>query len=256
MPHTTHISHTPQPKTRAEALVRHRRVSIVAALFITLMVLGGLVIAEGMNAQSADAAPNPYRGKIATHLVTIAADGTYDVETVQVIDMALESDYPFGGEIHDGFRLPDTEALLPPYLRAEYSDPSIVIAGQPAEVAVEKEIHAVDISALGKLPKGKTEGTVDYRVTGAAVPAGKHVDVYFRPLVSGDLIVRSESPILAAHCEDWPPQGEPCGGQEGDVWTFSKNELRASDRTDVEAVRITVDADPDDLVEPVIDTEF
>lgn len=155
MPRTTHKSHTPQPKTRAEALVRHRRASIVAALFITLMVLGGLVIAEGMNAQSADAAPNPYRGKIATHLVTIAADGTYDVETVQVIDMALESGYPFGGEIHDGFRLPDTDALLPPYLRAEYSDRSIVIAGQPAEVAVEKEIHAVDISALANCRRGR-----------------------------------------------------------------------------------------------------
>lgn len=232
------------------------RTSIIAALLITLSVLGGLMIAEGMSAESADAAPNPFRGKTATHLVTIAADGSYEVETVQVIDMALESGYPFGGEIHDGFRLPDTDALLPPYLRAEYSDPSIVIAGEPAEVTVEKEIHAVDISAIGELPEGKTEGTVDYRVTGAAVPAGKHVDVYFRPLVSGDLIVRSEAPVLDAHCEDWPPQGEHCGGRDGDVWTFSADELRASDRSEVEAVRITVDADPDNLVEPVIDTEF
>ena len=71
------------------------------------------------------------------------------------MQLALAADFSFGGRVHDGFRLPETQSVLPPYLRAH-------------------------------------EGTVDYRVTGAAVPAeGAKTDsggvaVYLRPLTPGD----------------------------------------------------------------------
>lgn len=140
----------------------------------------------------------------AAGLLALAADGTYEVSTTETIDLALEAFWWFGDTIHDGFRLPDTEALLPPYLRADYSQPQGSIDGSPAEANIEHEIHAVDIGfETKKLEPGVHHGVLDYQVSGAAVPAETVADsgaedgddgdvtVYFRTLMPGDLDIDS-----------------------------------------------------------------
>lgn len=212
---------------------------------------------------SAVAAPNPLRDSSATHLIRIAADGSYTVKSTTTIDLALETTWGFGGEIHDGFRLPDTESLLPSYLRAEYSQPRGNIDGSTVEATIEEEIHAVDIGFETKtLEPGTHQGVVDYRVTGAAVPAessrdgsgDSHVTVYFRPLERGDLVIESAAPVSAVSCEELAPIGQPCGTKGADRWTVPAEDLEDADRRSIDAVNITIDADPDELDEPVIDS--
>ena len=119
---------------------RRRAFSAMAALAFTV------IIVTAVGAPSwVDAAPNPLRSKSAAHTVSIAADGSYSVRMDTELELALDTGWSFGGDIHDGFRLPDTESLLPPYLRAHYSNPEGTIDSAPAEATVETEQHSVDI---------------------------------------------------------------------------------------------------------------
>lgn len=220
--------------------------------------LSATVLATFMGAVTADgvlAAPNPYMGDAATHTITIDSDGSYQVHIDQTMELARDYDFTFRGMVHDGFRLPDTESVLPPYLRAQYSDPAMTMDGKPAEVDVDHMIHAVSISAEDEFTEGEHEGTVDYQVTGAAVGSAQAktnaggVVVYFRPLVSGDVVVKSGEPISAVECEDWPPKGEPCGTKSGDEWLIGRGELAETD-----AVRISLDTEEAGLIEPTIDS--
>lgn len=222
-----------------------------AAFAVTVLAFGlGTVAADGVSA-----APNPYMGQEATHTITIDSDGSYQVHIDQTMELARDYDFTFGGTVHDGFRLPDSESVLPPYLRAQYSDPEMTMDGEPAEVNVEHMIHAVDISAEDEFTEGKHKGTVDYLVTGAAVGSAQAktnaggVAVYFRPLVPGDVVVKSGEPIVAVECEDWPPEGEPCGQKSGDEWLIGHDEL-----TETDAVRIILDTDDAGIIEPMIDS--
>lgn len=223
---------------------------------VALTILSGALVAGSVTATDVDAAPNPYMGKEATHTVTISDDGSYRVHIAQTMQLALDADFSFGGTIHDGFRLPETQSVLPPYLRAHYSNPKITMDGEPAKVKVEQTFHAVDIAARGSFTEGEHEGTVDYRVTGAAVPAADvktdsgGVAVYLRPLLPGDVILKSAEPITAVECEEWPAHGQHCGHRAGDDWLIAKDEL--DDNT---IVRITLDADDAELIEPDIDAE-
>jgi hypothetical protein len=243
-----------------------------AALVLTI-----LIAIIGIVPVGADAAPNPLRRKTTMHTVSIAADGSYSVRMDTMIDLAQETKWGFGDEIHDGFRLPESEALLPPYLRAEYSSPKGHIDKAPAEATLEKELHSVDIGfATGNLEPGTHWGVLDYRVTGAAVPAesggavpaeaagaapaetedrdeGAGAVVYFRPLDRGDLIIESDAPITAVDCEALAPHGETCGKKSGEKWTVPAEDLEDERHEPIDAVRISIDTDLDDLVDPVID---
>ncbi|AOP54410.1 hypothetical protein [Brevibacterium aurantiacum] len=218
-----------------------------------LVVVAATIVAGTVPVDDVSAAPNPYMGEDATHTITIDSDGSYQVHIDQTMELARNYKFTFGGMVHDGFRLPDTESVLPPYLRAQYSDPTITMDGQAAEVDVEHEVHAVDISAEDTFTKGEHEGTVDYRVTGAAVGSVQAktggVAVYFRSLVPGDVVVKSAESIVAVECEDWPPEGEPCGRKSGDDWLIGPDELAETD-----AVRIILDTDEAGLSEPRIDS--
>ena len=267
---------------RAHRTGVRRAVTSVLALAGSVLLIGGIVpgritvggLAHGHQTAatgdsgrpapgSAMAAPNPLRDSAASHVIRIAADGTYTVKMTTKIDLALRTTWGFGGEIHDGFRLPDTESLLPPYLRAEYSQPRGSIDGTTVEATAEEEIHAVDIGFTTKtLEPGIHHGIVAYRVTGAAVPAesagessgDSRATVYFRPLDRGDLVIESAAPVVAVSCEELAPAGEPCGTKIGGRWTVPAEDLEDADWRSIDAVRITIDADPDDLAEPVIDS--
>lgn len=241
-----------------------RRATCATALTtpLTAAVLASVLLVGTVSADDVSAAPNPYMGESAAHTVTIASDGSYRVHIDQTMELARDFQFTFGGIVHDGFRLPDTEAELPPYLRAQYSDPAITMDGQAAEVEIEREVHAVEIAAKDEFSEGEHTGTVDYRVTGAAVspeyavgPELADIDedrmtVYLRPIVSGDVIVKAGDPILGVSCEGWLPGGEPCGSRSGKVWTIGEDE-----QGDPSVIRITLDADEAEIIEPKIDTK-
>jgi hypothetical protein len=245
-----------------------RMVSTLPALILSAAAV--VMIVVGLLPRGADAAPNPMRSKKATHTVSIAADGSYTVRMDTQFDLALPTSWTFGGEIYDGFRLPDTESPLPPHLRAEYSQPQGSIDSAPGEAGVDKHLHSVDIGfSTGELDPGLHRGVLDYAVSGAAVPAqtGREengpeaedeggesgVVVYFRPLDRGEVIIESEAPITGVDCEELAPHGQPCGERAGERWTVDGEDL-LRDGQSIDAVRITLDADPEELADPVIDS--
>ena len=235
---------------------RRRASSITAALAVTATMTAVIAAPGGV-----DAAPNPLRDKAAVHTVSIAADGSYSVRMDTKLDLALETTWGFGGDIHDGFRLPVTEALLPPYLRVHYSNPQGTIDSDPAEATIETEVHSVDIGfSTDRLTAGSHRGVLDYEVAGAAVPASDvngdqddGVVVYVRPLDRGDLVIESAAPITAVDCEVFAPHGKSCGEKRGDGWAVSSEEL-LRDSAVIDAVRITIDADPKGMPAPGIDS--
>lgn len=239
---------------------------VKATVAVSASVLTGSIIVVGMMPGSADAAPNPLRGSETTHTMTIAADGSYTVRMDTTIDLALKTSLGFGDEIHDGFRLPDTDALLPPYLRATYSHPRGSIDSTPAEARLTKELHSVDIEfSTDDLDPGRHRGILDYRVSGAAIPAADLTEstessddggvvVYFRPLERGKLVIESDAPITGVDCEALAPRSEPCGERTQDAWNVSAEELERARPHSIDAVRITLDADPDGVDDPVIDS--
>ncbi|WP_166972933.1 hypothetical protein [Brevibacterium atlanticum] len=236
---------------------------------VSALVLTAAIAVVAMMPGRAGAAPNPLRGSETTHTIRIAADGTYTVRMDTTIDLALETSWGFGDEIHDGFRLPDTDALLPPYLRATYSHPRGSIDLTPVEATREKELHSVDIGFVtDDLDPGRHRGTLDYRVSGAAIPAAEITEsrestdgsddggvvVYFRPLERGTLTIESDVPITGVECEALAPHGEPCGEKTTDSWVVSAEEIERARPHTIDAVRITLDADPDGIDDPVIDS--
>lgn len=231
--------------------------SIVAALAVTATITAVIAAPGGV-----DAAPNPLRSKSAEHTASIAPDGSYSVRMDTKLELALETTWGFGGDIHDGFRLPGSESLLPPYLRAHYSNPQGTIDSAPAEATIDKELHSVDIGfSTDRLTAGTHRGVLDYEVAGAAVPAADvngdqddGVIVYVRPLDRGDLVIESAAPITAVDCEVFSPRGESCGEKKGDYsWTVPGEEL-LRDHAVIDAVRITIDTDPKGVPAPDIDS--
>ena len=236
--------------------IRRRGMSSLAVLAFIALIVTAVGVPSWV-----DAAPNPLRSKSSEHTVSIAADGSYSVRMDTELELALDTGWSFGGDIHDGFRLPDTESLLPPYLRAHYSNPEGTIDSAPAEATVETEQHSVDIGfSTDTLAAGSHRGILDYEVAGAAVPAaevdgkqGGRIVVYFRPLDRGDLVIESAAPITSVDCEVISPHSQSCGEMKGDIWTVSGEEL-LRDHTVIDAVRITIDADPKSLPTPEIDS--
>ena len=79
------------------------------------------------------------------------------------------------------------------------------------------------------------------------------VVVYVRPLDRGDLVIESAAPITAVDCEVFAPHGKSCGEKRGDGWAVSSEEL-LRDSAVIDAVRITIDADPKGMPAPDIDS--
>lgn len=235
---------------------RSRAFSVTAALAAAVTITTVIAAPGGV-----DAAPNPLRSKYVEHTVSIAADGSYSVRMDTKLELALDTAWGFGGEVHDGFRLPDTESLLPPYLRAQYSNPRGTIDSTAGEAHIDTELHSVDIDfSTDRLAAGSHRGILDYEVAGAAVPAAdlngeqdNGVVVYVRPLDLGDLVIESAAPITAVDCEVFAPRGQSCGEKKGESWAVSGEEL-LRDHTVIDAVRITIDADPTAVPTPDIDS--
>ena len=96
-------------------------------------------------------------------------DGSYDVTLRQRQELVREFAITFGGGVHDGFRLPDDGALLPPYLRAGYALTSVAAAdGRPEPADFTRTNHRVEVTSTGTYPTGRHGFEVSYRVTGAA----------------------------------------------------------------------------------------
>jgi hypothetical protein len=94
---------------------------------ITVLAVAALL--AGATAPTLSAAPNPYGDRSTATTVVLHPDGSYDVTLRQTQELVREYQITFGGGAHDGFRLPDDGALLPPYLRAGYALTSVSAAG-------------------------------------------------------------------------------------------------------------------------------
>ena len=96
---------------------------------------GALTLATllvGSSVPETRAAPNPFGPRSTATSIVLNLDGSYDVTLRQSQELVREFAITFGGGVHDGFRLPDDGALLPPYLRAGYALTSVAAAdGRP-----------------------------------------------------------------------------------------------------------------------------
>ncbi len=109
-----------------------------------------LTVASGV---ATPAAPNPFGPRSTATTIVLNPDGSYDVTLRQTQQLVREFQITFGGGVHDGFRLPDDGALLPPYLRAEYALTSVAAAdGQPEPADFTKTFHRVAATSHGTYP--------------------------------------------------------------------------------------------------------
>ena len=166
------------------------------------------------------AAPNPFGPRSTATTIVLNPDGSYDVTLRQTQQLVREYQITFGGGVHDGFRLPDDGALLPPYLRAEYALTSVSAAeGQPEPADFTRTNHRVAATSQGTYPTGRHEFEISYRVTGAAQPTRRGWTVHVRLLDTvysdGDRVeIRTDdirSTRLSLRCVTYPPDSEPCG---------------------------------------------
>ncbi len=170
------------------------------------------------------AAPNPFGPRSTATTIVLNPDGSYDVTLRQTQQLVREYQITFGGGVHDGFRLPDDGALLPPYLRAGYALTSASAAdGQPEPADFTKTFHLVEATSHGTYPEGRHGFEISYRVTGAAQPteAGwtvhiRLLDVVYSPGDRVEIVAASVSPTgLELRCVTYAPESEPCGTAGG-----------------------------------------
>ena len=76
--------------------IRRRGMSSLAALALTTLIVTAIGVPSWV-----DAAPNPLRSKSAEHTVSIAADGSYSVRLDTRFELARDTKWSFGGDIHD-----------------------------------------------------------------------------------------------------------------------------------------------------------
>ena len=170
------------------------------------------------------AAPNPYGPRSTATTIVLNPDGSYDVTLRQTQQLVREFQITFGGGVHDGFRLPDDGALLPPYLRAGYALTSVsAAAGQPEPTDFTRRNHLVEATSSGTYPEGRHGFEVSYRVTGAAepTPGGWTVHVRLLDVVysRGDRVEIEGAAVaptgLRLRCVTYAPDSEPCGTTGG-----------------------------------------
>ena len=190
----------------------------LAGIFATAALL------VGVTAPPLRAAPNPFGARSTATTIVLRPDGSYDVTLWQTQELVREFQISFGGGVHDGFRLPDDGALLPPYLRAGYALTFVAVEnGQPQPTDFDRKNHRVSVISGGTYPTGRHEFRVGYRVTGAAKPTERGWTVHVRLLDvdyrRGDRVEIDASAVaptgLALRCVTFPPDSEPCGTTGG-----------------------------------------
>jgi hypothetical protein len=192
-----------------------------------LRLAGSLAVAALLLSSSVSAvraAPNPYGDRSTDTTIVLHPDGSYDVTLRQTQELVREFELTFGGGVHDGFRLPDDGALLPPYLRAAYALTSVTLAeGQPRPADFTRTNHLVSATSRGSYPTGRHAFELGYRVTGAAQPTERGWRVHIRLLdvgySDGDRVqIRADeiAPTnLTLRCVTFAPDSEPCGIASG-----------------------------------------
>ena len=223
---------------------------------------GSLAVATllvGASVPATPAAPNPYGPRASTTTtIVLNPDGSYDVTLRQSQELVREFPLTFGGRVHDGFRLPDDGALLPPYLRAGYTLTSAVAAaGQPEPTEFTRTNHLLTATSHGTYPAGQHGFELGYRVTGAARPTPRGWTVHVRLLEVnygyGERVeIRAEGlrpTRLSLRCVTHPPDSEPCGILSGTTLIDVFEDQTADPRE----FRIEVEADNAAVAEPTID---
>lgn len=224
---------------------------IVAGAAVSLLSVAGLG-----EAAATSAAVNPEVSNTSTHSATIAADGSYRLVLDQTVQLASDSSIGFGGTVPDGFRLPDEDGPLPPYLRPEYGDGHVVIDGDSDRVGPQRVHHRVDYTNLIDGTEGVHRGLMSFEVRGAALPTTTAISgsedagaaVHVRPLRRGELRVTSAEEIIGADCFTVPPLSIPCGHCAGDSWVIPADEFGPDG-----SVRVLTALDPKGLAPTAID---
>jgi len=161
-------------------------------------------------------------------------DGSYDVTLVQAQTLVREYQIRFGGAVHDGFRLPDDDSVIPPYLRAGYELTSAELAADQPGPAAVKTGHRWSLTSVGTYPAGDHQAEFGYRVTGAARPTDSGWEVPVRLL---DIAYQTGDPVsivaaaaqpddLELACVNYAPDNEPCGERRGSTLTYAIPESR------------------------------
>jgi hypothetical protein len=182
--------------------------------------LTGAILLMIASVVATPAAPSPFGPRSTATTIVLNPGGSYDVTLRQTQQLVREYQITFGGGVHDGFRLPDDGALLPPYLRAGYALTGVAAAdGQPRPADFTRTNHLVEATSYGTYPEGRHAFEISYRVTGAAQPTRQGWTVHVRLLgvvySGGDRIeIRSDEirpTRLSLRCVTYPPDSEPCG---------------------------------------------
>lgn len=219
--------------------------AVTATLLATALLTTALLVGRGPRAEGQ---PNPYGEASAVTTVLLAADGTQQVRLDQEQELVRSYDWTVGGAVHDGFRLPDSDDPVPPYLRVQLELESAELDGQVLELEARTDRHRIDISTLTQLDAGDHRASLSYRVRGAAVPADGGWVGYVGPLLPGAVRIESELPLASVECLTTPPDAEPCGEQDGDGWL-----VPAGDGLVPQQVRVRVEGSASSLRDPTID---
>ncbi len=222
-----------------------------AAKAVGVALLGGLAAST---LTTSVGAPNPYGdGSVSTE-VRIASDGSYDVTLTVQQELVLDGDLIIGGRVHDGFRLPDDGSPVPPYLRVDYRPGTATVDGVATQPDVGVEHHSVEMRHEVRGEPGDHTLTLDYQVSGAALASDDDVAVYVAPLGYaglGRVEILAEDEIVGVECIAVPPASVPCGEPSADgSWLV---EAEWPDENGSGQLRVLLDADPSNLVEPRVD---
>ena len=223
-------------------------------------VLVTAVLLVGLSGPTPEAAPNPYGARSTATTIVLHADGSYDVTLRQTQELVREYQITFGGGVHDGFRLPDDGALLPPYLRAGYTLTSMTVPeGQPTPSEFTRTNHLSSVRSTGTYPTGTHAAEIRYRVTGAAQPTDRGWAVYVRLLdidyARGQRVEIDASEVsptrLVLRCVTFAPDSEPCGTTGGSTLIDLFDAVLDTELPP--EYRVEVEADNAAVPEPTID---
>lgn len=224
------------------------RMLAAAALAAATLLTGAVSAAVGVPAAVPSTA-----GTETSNEVTIAADGTYQVVFRQKVDVRRSTYFGFGGTIHDGFRLPDDDGVIPPYLRAAYATPEAAIEGTAVAAAFDIYEHEVSIEVGDDFDEGIHSATIRYDVTSAAVPTSDGYVVYIRPLHGGSLTITAADEITGVECVGIPPEATSCGRESDGAWVFDPRQYEEDAYGAAGAVKVFLKGDPSGIPDPNID---
>ena len=209
---------------------------------------------------SAQAEPNPYGRRGTATTITLDRNGGYQVTLRESQTLVREYQITFGGNVHDGFRLPDDGSLLPPYLRATYTLTSATWEdGQAAPAAFTQTFHRWSAAGTGTYAAGDHSAELRYRVTGAARPTPRGWAVHVRLMgvryVAGDTVTiengTASTTGLELRCITHAPDSERCRVGDGTTLRYAFTYDRQTDVPPEFVIMVT--GDNGQVPEPTID---